>query len=536
MALLQVAAKMQEMLIDASLAALVIEVIRDDMLYGDGVPLGWIGGGFLFTSLSYFWSADFWCSFSSQIGFWRKSRLYGLLLLTGFIATFAGPSCAVLLIPRIQDWPSGGSEFYLQNSTEELWPESLSFDPNGPEAFCTLSNATYFPGCPSSGYWALRDWMQGHLYSSTKITTAPPGVSKYNCRELYLFRGSHTIVPDIVMTGNGRNRACETSYSTVHLATAVTQEQIARDWVQAVEDIPYTASRITEGEFKYWASLKTSTKARVPTVRVACSEDQQTTASDTDLMFPIMPEYVCWSSSDHFKVFNDTVAPTNTSRASWVSLPARFGSVSTGLVIEAPWANDQASRITIGCSIDARWADAFVSESQIFNDFYTSFGGVDFVGGALSTLADSSCSASRNWSAFTSSPENPWTHIHLDPSWLHVLTPTAPETVSGSNSPNLTTLETLISESILGSVQYQNISPRTPQNLERENDYSLNKTTYLETIIAVLVADGLSRHGSAHLFDTSNSFANWTLTNYDPVVDINNQLVKGGHALKKPVS
>jgi hypothetical protein len=52
-AIFQVLAKLQELLIIASLATLVFEVVRDLMIFGDGVPLGFLGSGFMFSDISY---------------------------------------------------------------------------------------------------------------------------------------------------------------------------------------------------------------------------------------------------------------------------------------------------------------------------------------------------------------------------------------------------------------------------------------------------------------------------------------------------
>jgi len=223
MALIQVAAKLQEMLIVASLAALVMQVIRDEMMHGDGVPLGLIGGGFQFASLSYFWSPEFWGSIGPGTRFKRRCRLWGLLSLTGLIAAFASPSTAVLLIPRIQEWDAGGSEFYLPNPPAEIWPDKLTFDSDGSDAFCALPNATDLVGCPSSGYNGIRNWMQGMVYSAaTEPRDNNLGENMFNCQEYLTFGNSHEIIPDSVMVGNMRSRSCETSLSTAHLATAIT--------------------------------------------------------------------------------------------------------------------------------------------------------------------------------------------------------------------------------------------------------------------------------------------------------------------------
>lgn len=66
LALLQVAAKAQELLIVASMTTIVMYFIRQELCAGAGVPLGMIGGGFSFTSLGYFWSPELWGSLSAK--------------------------------------------------------------------------------------------------------------------------------------------------------------------------------------------------------------------------------------------------------------------------------------------------------------------------------------------------------------------------------------------------------------------------------------------------------------------------------------
>lgn len=58
-ALLQVAAKIQELLIVASVTTIVMHVLRSELVHGEGLPLGLLAGGFLYSSLSYFWSPEF---------------------------------------------------------------------------------------------------------------------------------------------------------------------------------------------------------------------------------------------------------------------------------------------------------------------------------------------------------------------------------------------------------------------------------------------------------------------------------------------
>ncbi|KAG7134283.1 hypothetical protein HYQ45_007702 [Verticillium longisporum] len=60
------------------------------MTFGPGIPLGWMGAGFRFTTLSYLWSSDLWGSVKyKHASVLRKFGLV-LLLITGrHVATSA---------------------------------------------------------------------------------------------------------------------------------------------------------------------------------------------------------------------------------------------------------------------------------------------------------------------------------------------------------------------------------------------------------------------------------------------------------------
>lgn len=113
-ALLQTTAKLQELLIVASLATVVFQLTRDELLYGEGLPLGLVCGGIDFTKLSFFWSRELFGSLRFLLGggwrslfkgprWYRKRQLAVFLLLAGVLALLAGPSCAVLLVPQVQN-------------------------------------------------------------------------------------------------------------------------------------------------------------------------------------------------------------------------------------------------------------------------------------------------------------------------------------------------------------------------------------------------------------------------------------------------
>ncbi len=153
-AFLQTAAKLQELLIVASLTTIVFQLLRDELLYGDGIPLGLIGAGIDFTKLSYFWSPEILGSVTSLFRGRRKYRKIQLglfLILAGALALLAGPSCAVLLVPQNQDWPAGGTSLFLNGTKDEFWPVELTAN-SSQASTCSSSSGTRYGICPSGGY------------------------------------------------------------------------------------------------------------------------------------------------------------------------------------------------------------------------------------------------------------------------------------------------------------------------------------------------------------------------------------------------
>ncbi|RMJ19459.1 hypothetical protein CDV36_000883 [Fusarium kuroshium] len=89
-AMLQVVAKLQELLIVASLTSVVFNTIRDQLVSTMG-------------------SMEFWGALRSRLPLGTKILTALLLAAAGIISATASPSIAVLLVPRIQDWDADAS-------------------------------------------------------------------------------------------------------------------------------------------------------------------------------------------------------------------------------------------------------------------------------------------------------------------------------------------------------------------------------------------------------------------------------------------
>jgi len=97
---LQFVAKLQELLMQASLAEIVLSIVRSQMMEGY-LPLGALSVSTQAMHLSYLWSLDLLAAVTSQSFRGRRKALFVCLVpLLVLLTALVGPSSAVLMIPR----------------------------------------------------------------------------------------------------------------------------------------------------------------------------------------------------------------------------------------------------------------------------------------------------------------------------------------------------------------------------------------------------------------------------------------------------
>lgn len=522
-AIFQVLAKLQELLIIASLATIVFEVVRGFLISGDGVPLGFLGSGFMFSQISYFWSPDFWGALGARIDLRQKLFLATLLLVSGLIAATAGPSCAVLLIPREQEWNAGGSKFYLRGLANELHPTFMSASIE-PESFCADAEGINYAVCPSGGFHALRAYSSflPMIQNSVNLQSKPISVFGLWATQKLKMASTMRVVPGHQLTGLIRGVVCQTSASGPYLPVAMYQNKLREDWYALVGNLPWTGkvSSASAAEYRWNNGDSLRTATRVPVVRVACSEGQNKSAGVQKVRFPVLSRYSCWQGNELSKSVQLNNTGTNQIRTTWVPLSSDFGTVSSGIVFEAPWTQDQNSRVVVGCSVDARWSNGNVDKSI----------------GLLADQADQELWGGRpseTSTEFRPHANSSWTEISLEKSWLDLLTPHKIAQSTLNNDSSLNTLENILTNSAIVDATLINSVDQT----ETWNNVQVggpNRTIYLEWILSLLVTDGLVRQGSSRALNTSGSMHRWSLLDYSPQPDFENQILTTGQALKKP--
>lgn len=122
-AMYQLVAKVHEIMIQASLGAILFSFVRHELVLGQGLPFGTLFSGLHLGQISYLWSMEFWGSLRSHhLSSWRKVRLSIIIALCIALGALCGPSSAVLLIPTLEFWPAGSTHIWLNTTRDQLWP------------------------------------------------------------------------------------------------------------------------------------------------------------------------------------------------------------------------------------------------------------------------------------------------------------------------------------------------------------------------------------------------------------------------------
>ncbi|KAI8160332.1 hypothetical protein KHU50_008607 [Colletotrichum sp. SAR 10_65] len=179
--LLQLASKIHEIMIVASLASISVAMFKR-RLVGKGVRLGFLTGGYRVGDLEYLLSGAFWKQGKGvTLNIWEIG-LVAYLVFATIMSTVIGPASAILLVPSLGWFDLDGAFQDVRMplsygvSPEEAWPRSLNsslFD-STPE--CNTTEALYTYWCPVGGFSDIWNWAEGFRYAglSDDITFQHP--------------------------------------------------------------------------------------------------------------------------------------------------------------------------------------------------------------------------------------------------------------------------------------------------------------------------------------------------------------------------
>ena len=167
---LQFAAKLHELTIQSSISVIVVGLVRQELVAGDGIPFGAVFGSLQFVNFSYLYSKEFFGTLQARFAQpLVKLRLVTLLVIGTFLALTVGPSSAIIMRPRVDNWPAGGTDFYLNASVKEIWPSSV--DASSIPTSC--DNITLDTNCIAMGWKSALDQLLTYWPRMTDRATMP---------------------------------------------------------------------------------------------------------------------------------------------------------------------------------------------------------------------------------------------------------------------------------------------------------------------------------------------------------------------------
>jgi len=521
--LLQVAAKVHEVLIGTSLALIVLDAVRYELVFGNGLPLGLVGAGLAFDKFQYFTKKEFgvavkhWFNNENTV---RKVLFVGLLLVSGLIATLSGPASATLLVPKSQEWPKGGTEYFLNGPTEDFWPVDISGDLPELQQICGQNNSAISAVCPAGGFVSLWE----HWGRTEPSTYSRSDVRNYAKRlsgsTFYwpIHSPASQVPPRYVMGGARIDAARSPTYLVLpHAAPAIVLQQTTRDWWKAVapnDDVHHSEIDDRQAYSRYLNAITS----------VRCSAPQNLSSAQTVVDFPTLLGRFDYAEPLGFNVTELSQTPANHLRFRWVHLPDDFGAISIGAIFESPWVNN-ASRVVVGCSAQAGWVPA-----QTTTDEYTFWTGwypwnVTF-GDRLpffNAVPPGQPIGATNG------------RIAMGDTWLDLLTPRTTITRSGTGNPDPTTIESIFENADLGDLPPPRTADTTLTDVWKDTISNTGtRVRLVEAIICSTIVDGLSRYGSHRAYTNATDLSNLTLSTYHQLPNFNQRILAGRTALAPP--
>lgn len=523
--LLQVAAKFHEILIVGSLGVIISQMVRDELVFGDGVPLGLISSGMSFADLKFYFQKDFYgtlkCIFTP--GNRLKKLTFAVILLTsGAIALLAGPSSASLLLPHNDPWKSASTKVFLDGSSDVWTPSDVATVMPELRNYCNSSNTVHVSICPAAGYFSLFERWSRLNYTNFRDQTRPTyaqGVAGSSFFWPVSGRGMN--MPTTYALGDSRldDLPASNTFLIQPLASLTTMlQQLGTDWYQAL-------SKRMRGRVNEVNDRQIKAKFYSPITSVRCAAPQNLSAADMTVDFPTIHDRYFYAPSQSIQVDILNRTASGKLRIQWFQLPDQIGAASIGAIFESPWTSDNTSRVVTGCTVQSGYVT-----TQVMSDKWTFWTGwypwgTDY-GSRIPDFNPTATALRTNG------------RIAFDSEWLGLLTPTAEGTgTSIRSSPDDGQISTL--EAILQAAGFSDLATSTThqtliEQWRAEDLLGSGPSMLLEAIICSVISDGLSRIGSHRIFNQQGPVSQWSLGSYIRLPDFDNLILSSKDSLQAP--
>lgn len=228
---IQFASKLHELTMHASIASIILSIVRYELRDGKVLPFGAIFAGLQFKEISFLWSAEFWgLAVSREIHWYKRVVLLSVIIVSALLAVSVGPASAIAMQPRLENFSGGGSSLWLNATSKDFWPERLD-STSLPGLYCQSSDA---PGCPSSDWWLIRDFVG--FFNDSSYPDFPDGVPVFPY--VWIFPTSHGYHQMSHHFRFGVYKSEDTFASMPHYAISGAAAVVSYAWTDAAYNAP----------------------------------------------------------------------------------------------------------------------------------------------------------------------------------------------------------------------------------------------------------------------------------------------------------
>jgi hypothetical protein len=369
---LQLAAKLHELLLVACLGAVVMHFAQASMVGNRGLPLGMLTNAFSIGSGDYLRTSAYWSSIrTGKAHYWR---FFLISMLATILATLAGPSAAISMIPQLnwfhisKPFVNDILPFYIFNQSSPLWPNEVTKQSiNGPNSGVDCVTAAILTAdqdiCPQAGFRDTFQWAGNLLFTNSSAGTNISFASDRGDTRRVLSTQSCASDFDGRASGMSLNSAITTALDAY--------------WTFARNNWEGLALKTGQPRIGLGGQIF------APKAEILCQGQDFGSVSEVEnrkhVNFPSWTPEVELPSKNFITPYRGSF---NDSTFDWVPMPAGPNNPSIGFVIRVPWEysqlNDTSQNKTLfqgteihACSVYASWIPVEVYYEPRTSDFVT---------------------------------------------------------------------------------------------------------------------------------------------------------------------
>lgn len=483
---LQVAAKVHELCMVATLTTVIFAMVRNELARGSGVPLAFMTAGFSVSKISFLWSKEFGALCRARYDTWYKKALFLFTILVCVLLSIAvAPASATALTPIYRSWPAGGTRIWLNNTQNQLFPTTLD-ESHTLGTICNVSDS--HDECPSA-HW--QDIRQGYFDRLPLLDKELENLQNDSGLPVVGWRAN----PPLDVTVAGRNRRFELDVVSnfidamnneelfdPYFSSLAKAEHVAVTdalhlnyvlWKQA-GDVESTQDPVhAQHRFEQRGSARLEAQLPYPIVHTGCyagfsenndtvkipwfpkmnlhwvgEKDRLLSPDDSIDEFGEDEESIFFNST---QLYNWALTASKSSRPELLWIKHPFGNTSIGAAISLP--NGNSTKLW-GCTIDARW---------VMNEKIVVFPELRVPRERLHNNTDSEWLQWDNWG---------YPQVTIRPSFAQY------------TNPRLPTSNKTVFDALLDSIRYQELMKRFQPRI---------MNPYLETILNTMLVNGMAR-------------------------------------------